>query len=92
MHDRAAGQPDRDLVEPDVVVDDQQAERHERERGRQDEQAASNMGINVVYVKNIVFIISAMLAAAAGVFNGHLTRILTPAAGTKMPEPEYIRY
>jgi branched-chain amino acid transport system permease protein len=45
---------------------------------RQDERAAANMGINVVYVKNTVFIMSAMIAAAAGVFNGHLTRIITP--------------
>jgi len=45
---------------------------------RQDENAAANMGINVVYVKNVVFILSAMIAAAAGVFNGHLTRIITP--------------
>jgi len=47
---------------------------------RQDEKAASNMGIDVVYVKNIVFIMSAVLAGAAGVFNGHLTRIVTPDA------------
>lgn len=47
---------------------------------RQDEQAAANMGINVVYVKNVVFILSAMLAAGAGAFNGHLTRIVTPSA------------
>lgn len=46
---------------------------------RQDERAAANMGINVVYVKNVVFIMSAVLAASAGVFNGHLTRIVTPA-------------
>jgi branched-chain amino acid transport system permease protein len=46
---------------------------------RQDERAAANMGINVVYVKNVVFIMSAVLAASAGVFNGHLTRIITPA-------------
>ena len=47
---------------------------------RQDEMAAANMGINVVYVKNIVFIMSAMLAASAGVFEGHLNRIITPDA------------
>lgn len=47
---------------------------------RQDEKAAANMGVNVVYVKNMVFVFSAMLAAAAGVFNGHLTRIVTPDA------------
>lgn len=47
---------------------------------RQDEQAASNMGIDVVFVKNLVFVLSAMLAGAAGAFNGHLTRIITPDA------------
>jgi branched-chain amino acid transport system permease protein len=45
---------------------------------RQDEQAAANMGINVVYVKNIVFILSAVLAAAAGVLKAHLTRTIGP--------------
>lgn len=45
---------------------------------RQDEQAASNMGIDVVYVKNVVFILSAVLAGAAGALNAHLTRIITP--------------
>lgn len=47
---------------------------------RQDESAAANMGVNVVYVKTVVFIMSAMLAGAAGAFNGHLTRIITPGA------------
>ncbi len=46
---------------------------------RQDETAASNMGINVVYIKNIVFIMSAIIAAAAGVFEGHLNRIVEPS-------------
>ncbi|NDJ63039.1 MAG: branched-chain amino acid ABC transporter permease [Chloroflexi bacterium] len=45
---------------------------------RQDERVAANMGINVVYVKNAVFILSAMLAGAAGVLSGHLTRIISP--------------
>jgi len=45
---------------------------------RQDEQAAANMGINVVYVKNAVFIMSAILAAAAGVLKAHLTRTISP--------------
>ncbi|MDZ4766590.1 MAG: branched-chain amino acid ABC transporter permease [Chloroflexota bacterium] len=45
---------------------------------RQDEKVAANMGINVVYVKNVVFIVSAMLAGAAGAFSGHLTRIISP--------------
>ncbi len=47
---------------------------------RQDETVAANMGINVVYTKNMVFVMSAVLAGAAGVFSGHLTRIVTPAA------------
>lgn len=47
---------------------------------REDERAAATMGINVTYVKNVVFIISAMLAASAGVFNAHLTRIISPEA------------
>ncbi|MCZ2097395.1 MAG: branched-chain amino acid ABC transporter permease, partial [Anaerolineae bacterium] len=45
---------------------------------RQDERAAANMGIDTVYTKNVVFILSAMLAGAAGAFSGHLTRIITP--------------
>jgi branched-chain amino acid transport system permease protein len=45
---------------------------------RQDEQAAANMGIDVVYTKNIVFILSAVLAAAAGVLKAHLTRTIDP--------------
>ena len=45
---------------------------------RQDERAAENMGVNTVYVKNVVFILSAMLAGAAGVFSAHLTRIVAP--------------
>lgn len=47
---------------------------------RQDESAAANLGINVVYVRTVVFILSAALAGAAGAFNGHLTRIVTPDA------------
>lgn len=45
---------------------------------RQDEQAAANMGINVVYTKNAVFIMSAVLAALAGVLKAHLTRTISP--------------
>ena len=45
---------------------------------RQDETVASNMGINVVYIKNVVFVMSAMIAAAAGAFEGHLNRIIEP--------------
>lgn len=47
---------------------------------RQDETAASNMGINVVYVKNVVFVMSAVLAGAAGALEGHLSRIIVPDA------------
>ncbi len=46
---------------------------------RQDEQAAANMGIDVVYTKNVVFILSAVLAAAAGVLKAHLTRTIDPS-------------
>lgn len=45
---------------------------------RQDEQAAANLGIDVVYTKNVVFILSAALAAAAGVLKAHLTRTIDP--------------
>ena len=45
---------------------------------RQDETVAATMGINIVYHKGMVFVMSAMLAAAAGVFSGHLTRIIGP--------------
>lgn len=47
---------------------------------RQDARAAANMGIDVVMTKQIVFCLSAVLAAAAGVFEGHLLRIITPDA------------
>lgn len=47
---------------------------------REDERAAANMGVNVVYVKNVVFVLSAVIAAAAGVYSAHLTRIITPGA------------
>ncbi len=46
---------------------------------RQDEQAAANMGIDVFYTKNVVFILSAALAAAAGVLKAHLTRTIDPS-------------
>lgn len=45
---------------------------------RQDEQAASNMGINVVYVKTAVFVLSALIAAFAGGLQGHLVRTISP--------------
>ena len=46
---------------------------------RQDEKAAANMGINVVYVKTISFMLGAVLAGAAGGFNAHLKGIITPS-------------
>jgi branched-chain amino acid transport system permease protein len=47
---------------------------------RQDESAAANMGINVVYIKNAVFILSAVLAGAGGAFHAHLVRAITPGS------------
>ena len=46
---------------------------------RQDEKVAANMGIDTVYVKSVVFIISAMIAGGAGAWSGHLTRIISPS-------------
>jgi branched-chain amino acid transport system permease protein len=45
---------------------------------RQDETGAASTGINTVNVKMIVFILSAVLAASAGVLSSHLTRIISP--------------
>lgn len=45
---------------------------------RQDEQAAASMGINVVLTKNVVFILSAVLAAGAGALKAHFTRTISP--------------
>jgi branched-chain amino acid transport system permease protein len=45
---------------------------------REDEAVAAGAGINPVYVKMVVFVLSAMLAAAGGVFSAHLTRIISP--------------
>lgn len=45
---------------------------------RQDERAAANMGINVVYTKLAVFVFSAALAGAAGVLDAHLSRAIQP--------------
>ncbi|MBC8509455.1 MAG: branched-chain amino acid ABC transporter permease [Anaerolineales bacterium] len=45
---------------------------------RDDEQIASGMGINIVKMKSAMFVLSAILAGAAGVFSGHLTRIISP--------------
>jgi branched-chain amino acid transport system permease protein len=45
---------------------------------RQDEKVAATLGINVVYYKNIAFVIGAIIAGVAGGFSGHATRIITP--------------
>ncbi len=46
---------------------------------RQDEKVAANMGIDTVYIKSVVFIMSAMIAGGAGALSGHLTRIISPS-------------
>lgn len=40
---------------------------------RQDEKVAASQGINVVYYKNAAFLIGALIAGAAGVFDSHRT-------------------
>jgi branched-chain amino acid transport system permease protein len=45
---------------------------------RQDAKVAASLGINVVYYKNMAFILGAMMAGLAGALSGHLTRIITP--------------
>ena len=45
---------------------------------RTDEDVVSGLGIDIVKMKSAVFILSAVLAGAAGVFSGHLTRIISP--------------
>ncbi len=45
---------------------------------RQDEAGAASVGVDVVYVKLVVFILSAALAALAGGLSSHLTRIISP--------------
>ncbi len=46
---------------------------------RQDEKVAATLGINVVYYKNLAFILGAIIAGAAGGFSGHATRVVTPS-------------
>lgn len=46
---------------------------------RQDEKAAANMGINVVYVKTVSFVLGAALAGAAGVFYANYKVTIQPA-------------
>lgn len=45
---------------------------------REDEVAARVMGIDVVYHKNLVFVIGAAIAGLAGGFNAHFTFFLSP--------------
>lgn len=45
---------------------------------RQDEKVAASLGLNVVYYKNMAFILGAMIAGMGGAFSGHLNRIVTP--------------
>lgn len=47
---------------------------------RQDEHVAASQGINVVYYKNVAFVMGAMLAGAAGAFNALATRTVEPKA------------
>lgn len=45
---------------------------------RRDETVAASMGINVVYYKNMAFVIGAMMAGGAGALSAHLTRFIAP--------------
>lgn len=45
---------------------------------REDEVAARVMGIDVVYYRNLVFVLGAMLAGLAGGFNAHFTFFVSP--------------
>ncbi|MFP4323219.1 MAG: branched-chain amino acid ABC transporter permease [Anaerolineales bacterium] len=45
---------------------------------RRDRIVAASMGINVVYYRNLAFIIGALIAGLAGALSGHLTRVITP--------------
>ncbi|MBV7330966.1 branched-chain amino acid ABC transporter permease [Chloroflexi bacterium TSY] len=45
---------------------------------REDQEAAAALGVHVVRYKVLVFIITAMMAAAAGVLQGHYIGIITP--------------
>ncbi|MCP4143270.1 MAG: branched-chain amino acid ABC transporter permease [Chloroflexi bacterium] len=45
---------------------------------REDELIAGGMGIDIVKIKSAVFVLSGVLAGAAGVFSAHLTRIISP--------------
>jgi len=45
---------------------------------RRDETVAATMGINVVYYKNLAFMVGAMIAGGAGALAAHLTRFIAP--------------
>ena len=45
---------------------------------REDEEAAAALGVHVVRYKVLVFVITAMMAAAAGAIQGHYIGIITP--------------
>lgn len=45
---------------------------------RQDEKVAASQGINVVYYKNLAFLIGALIAGAAGVFDAHRDTLIEP--------------
>ena len=45
---------------------------------RQDHHVAASMGINVVQYRNLAFVLSALIAGAAGVFSAHLTYFVSP--------------
>lgn len=45
---------------------------------RRDETVAATMGINVVYYKNLAFVVGAMIAGGAGALAAHLTRFIAP--------------
>jgi branched-chain amino acid transport system permease protein len=46
---------------------------------REDEQAASSMGVNIVRYKILAFTISSSLAGLAGAFYGHFVGLITPS-------------
>jgi branched-chain amino acid transport system permease protein len=45
---------------------------------RQDEKVAASQGINVVYYKNLAFLIGAVIAGAAGAFDAHRDTLIEP--------------
>ncbi|MEZ4770536.1 MAG: branched-chain amino acid ABC transporter permease [Caldilineales bacterium] len=45
---------------------------------RQDDHVAASMGINVVMYRNLAFVLSALIAGAAGVLSAHMTYFISP--------------